>query len=153
MNRPPFIPPQIARLMLLAAGIVAAYLVARYFLTPPSFGQYGWFRGEALAEIASREPLFAGRKACDECHSDETQKLAKFEHKTVSCESCHGTGKAHADNPDIGITKLTSATACAAMSRTPPALSGSSRLIPGTITQAGDAQSAISPINRTRFHE
>jgi hypothetical protein len=92
--------------MLLGAGIVIAYLVARYFLTPTSFGQFGWYRGEALGEVAAREPLFAGKKACEECHSEECQKLAKFEHKTVSCESCHGVGRGHADNPDIAIEKL-----------------------------------------------
>ena len=92
-------PPQILRLFLLALGIVVVYLIARFFLTPPSFRQYGFYRGEALAELASRQPVFAGRKACEECHSDEVQKLAKFEHKTLSCEGCHGVGQAHCDDP------------------------------------------------------
>src|SRR5437660_986468 len=92
-------PPQVLRLFLLAVGIVTAYSIARYFLTPPSFRQYGWYRGEALAELRSREPVYAGRKACEECHSDEVQKLAKFEHKSLSCEGCHGVGQAHSDNP------------------------------------------------------
>ena len=99
-------PPQLSRLMLLAVGIVVVYFIARYFLTPTSFRQYGWFRGDALAEVAAHEPVFAGKKACDECHSDEYQKVAKFEHKTVSCESCHGVGRAHADNPDVAIAKF-----------------------------------------------
>jgi hypothetical protein len=106
MRRPFKIPPQIFRLMLLAIGIVVVYFIAQYFLTPTSFRQYGWYRGEALPEVAAREPVFAGKKACDECHSDEYQKVAKFEHKTVSCEACHGVGRAHTDNPDTPIAKL-----------------------------------------------
>src|SRR5437879_935770 len=106
MSRPFRMPPQLSRLMLLAIGIVVVYFIARYFLTPMSFRQYGWYRGDALAEIAAREPVFAGKKACDECHSDEYQKVAKFEHKTVSCESCHGVGRAHADNQDVAIAKF-----------------------------------------------
>jgi DnaJ-class molecular chaperone len=80
-------------------------MVARAFLTPPSFRQYGWYRGDALEEIASRKPSFAGRKACDECHSDQFLKLAKGEHKKISCETCHGPGQSHADDPDIKLHK------------------------------------------------
>jgi hypothetical protein len=105
--RRPKIPPQVVRLVLLTIGIVSSYMVARAVLTPASFGQYGWFRGDALEEIAARPVTFAGRKACDECHSEEYQKVAKFEHKTVSCESCHGPAHAHADNPDVKLAKLT----------------------------------------------
>src|ERR1041384_6856678 len=105
--RRPEIPPQIVRLVLLTIGIVATYLGARCLLTPSSFGRYGWYRGNALEEIASRQPVYAGKKACDECHSEDLQKLAKFEHKTISCESCHGVGQAHADNPDVKLVKLT----------------------------------------------
>lgn len=86
--------------MLLTIGIVGSYMVARYFLTPPSFGQYGWYRGDALMERASLPRTYAGKKACDECHSEKNQQLAKFGHKTLSCEVCHGPAQAHVDLPD-----------------------------------------------------
>ena len=98
-------PPQILRLVLLTLGILGSYSVARALLTPASFHQYGWFRGAALQEIAAREPIFAGRKACSECHDDIAQKLARAEHRTISCESCHGPGRAHGDNPDQKMNK------------------------------------------------
>ena len=94
-------PPQIVRLVLLTIAIVGSYLVARYFLTPPSFGQYGWYRGQALEELASRDRVFAGKSACEECHSEAVSKLAKAEHKTLACEGCHGPCQAHADKPDV----------------------------------------------------
>jgi hypothetical protein len=100
-------PPQIVRLVLLTLVIIGTYLTARAFLTPKSFGENGWYRAEALKELASRPPVFAGRKACDECHSDHMQKLAKGDHKTLGCETCHGVGQAHVDNPDIKLEKLT----------------------------------------------
>ncbi len=93
-------PPQIVRLVLLTIAIVGSYLVARYFLTPASFHQYGWYRGDALNELASREPVFAGKKSCDECHSDVVKKLASGEHKGLSCEGCHDISMAHTQNPD-----------------------------------------------------
>lgn len=100
-------PPQILRLVLLTLAIVGSYLVARAFLTPQTFGEYGWYRGAALEEIASRTPVYAGKKSCDECHSDVLQKLGKFEHKNLSCEACHGVSKDHSENPDITPIKLT----------------------------------------------
>jgi hypothetical protein len=100
-------PPQIFRLVLLTLAIIVSYIVARHLLTPASFGQYGFFRGEALAEHASHTPVFAGKQACDECHSDEIQKLANGKHKTLSCEACHGVSRDHTENPDILPVKMT----------------------------------------------
>ena len=94
------VPPQIFMLVLLTLAIVGSYRIARHYLTPPSFGEYGWYRGAALKEIASRTPSYGGRKACDECHSDEIKNAAAAEHKNVSCEACHGASQAHADDPD-----------------------------------------------------
>lgn len=99
------LPPQIFRLVLLTIGIVASYSIARAWLTPASFHQYGWYRGDALEELASRTRQYAGRKACAECHDDEVHKLAKGEHKLIGCESCHSAGQAHADNPDVKLPK------------------------------------------------
>ncbi len=100
-------PPQILRLVLLTLLIVGTYLGARSVLTPKSFGEFGWYRAEALKEIASHPQVFAGKKACEECHSDQIEQLAKGEHKTLSCETCHGPGQAHVENPDIQLQKLT----------------------------------------------
>jgi hypothetical protein len=105
-------PPQVLRIVLLAVGIVAAYSVARYFLTPASFGEYGWYRGAALAELATRDRVYAGKKACEECHSDEYQKLMKHEHKGLSCEGCHGSGQAHAGDPRKDNIQMSSFAIC-----------------------------------------
>jgi hypothetical protein len=102
------IPPQIVRLILLTLVIVAGYLVARAFLTPASFGEFGVYRGDALGEAASLPISFAGQKACQECHAEQHEILIKAEHKTLSCESCHGAGAAHVENPDMfPLAKLT----------------------------------------------
>jgi hypothetical protein len=102
----PKMPPQIFRLVLLTIAIVVTYLIARYLLTPNSFREYGFYRGAALAELASRPTVFAGRKACLECHEDIQNQLFKGEHKTIGCESCHGVGKEHAENPDVKLVKI-----------------------------------------------
>lgn len=101
------LPPQIVRLVLLTIGIVGSYMVARAFLTPNSFGQYGWYRGDALMERASQPRAYAGKPACSECHDEKAAQLAKFEHKTLSCEVCHGPGQAHVDNFDVKLAVLT----------------------------------------------
>ncbi len=100
------LPPQIFRLVVLTIVIVVVYLTARNILTPKSFGQYGWYRGAALKELASREPLLAGRQACDECHSASLEDLAKFNHRTLSCETCHGVAKAHVEDPENKLTQM-----------------------------------------------
>ena len=95
-------PPRIVRLVLLTIAIVGSYLVARYFLTPKTFGDLGWFRASALEELANLQPVFAGKQTCVQvCHTDEGQKVLKHDHKTLSCESCHGASLAHADKPDV----------------------------------------------------
>src|SRR6266540_3306549 len=103
-------PPQILRLVLVTIGIVATYIVARHLLTPASFGQYGHYRGAALGEISARQLMFAGVKACNECHDETFEVQAKDKHKPVSCEACHGPSRAHAKNPDLPLVKLTNDT-------------------------------------------
>jgi hypothetical protein len=100
------IPPQFTRLILLALVIVGTYLVARHFLVPASFGEYGWYRGDALRERAALPIVYAGRAACAECHSEVAEGLTKTKHATVSCESCHGPNAAHADDPTALPAKI-----------------------------------------------
>jgi hypothetical protein len=106
MRRTFKLPPQVLRILLLAAGIVSSYGMARYFLTPPSFGEHGFYRGAALEEATQRPATFAGRAACGECHTEEAEKLSKSSHQKLSCEGCHGAGKAHTENLDVPMQKL-----------------------------------------------
>jgi hypothetical protein len=92
-------PPQVVRLVLLTIAIVVSYLIARYFLTPASFGELGWYRANALVETASYERVYAGAAACGECH-DQAESLASGAHSGLSCEGCHGPGQGHAESFD-----------------------------------------------------
>jgi ribosomal protein L37AE/L43A len=133
--------------------IVTLYLTARYFLTPQSFGMYGWYRAVALEEIAARPTTYAGQKACDECHSEVVQRLAKYEHKTVSCESCHGTGQAHAENPDVSVAKLTYSH-CVRCHEADPARPKWLKQVKSKEHYTGQRCTECHiPINSTKFHE
>jgi hypothetical protein len=108
MSRPKM-PPQIFRLVLLTLAIIVTYVIARYLLTPPSFGQYGFYPGDALVDHmdpVSHPPVFAGRKECLECHQDVQDKLFKDKHKTIGCETCHGVGQEHAEDPNLKLVKI-----------------------------------------------
>lgn len=99
-------PPQVLRLVLLTVAIIASYSVARYFLKPASFGEHGHYRGAALSEMAARETVFAGAKACASCHDEVFTVRDKHEHRKISCETCHGPAKAHAKDPDVAPGKF-----------------------------------------------
>src|SRR5271157_3074521 len=75
------------------------FLVARHFVVPKSFGQYGHYRGASIGEIADRPVKFAGHEACEACHSDEADKKKSGKHAHVNCEACHGALASHADDP------------------------------------------------------
>ncbi len=90
-----------------------AFLVIRHYVVPKSFGQYGHYRGAAIAEIAARPVHFAGHQTCESCHSDELDVKKKGKHVTVNCEACHGPLANHADDPaDVTPPKLDTATLC-----------------------------------------
>ena len=99
-------PPQVTRLVYLTLAIVGSYFVARWFLVPSSFGQYGWYRGDALKEISALPISYAGRETCATCHDGPSEKLGKGPHKGISCESCHGAASAHAEDPSQEPAKI-----------------------------------------------
>jgi excinuclease UvrABC ATPase subunit len=96
-------PPQIKRLALLFAIFIGLFLVARHFLVPKSFGEFGHYRGLALAENQARAQKYAGQKACADCHQDMVDLKAPNVHKSLSCETCHGPGFDHVNSTDSVI--------------------------------------------------
>lgn len=89
---------------LLLAG-VALFVVLRGLAIPKGFGVYGHYRAGALALNQAREPVFAGRAACLDCHSDVADGQKGSRHAAVGCEACHGALARHAAAPDKAAPK------------------------------------------------
>ncbi|HZY04383.1 MAG TPA: cytochrome C [Anaeromyxobacteraceae bacterium] len=81
--------------LLLIAGL-AVVSIGRTLLVPRSYGLYGPYRYDNVAEqMTIREPVHGGPAACGECHEKEFKKRAAGKHKTVSCEVCHAPKAYH----------------------------------------------------------
>lgn len=92
---------------------ILVFLGIRAFLVPSSFGQYGHYRGDALAELAARPVNFAGHQTCETCHSDVVEKKKDGRHAHVNCEACHGPQARHAEDPaSVQPPKLDTALLC-----------------------------------------
>jgi protein-arginine kinase activator protein McsA len=92
---------------------ILAFLGIRAVLVPKSFGQYGHYRGDALAEVAARPVSFAGHQACEDCHTDVLEKKKSGRHAHVNCEACHGALEKHANDPgSVQPAKLDTAVLC-----------------------------------------
>ncbi len=99
-----FIPPQLKRLFLAFTIFISAFLIIRHFLVPETFGQYGFYRGASLEEIAQTPVKYAGQEACFNCHQDIEDLKQLDVHSEVRCETCHGPGQKHSE--DGGATLL-----------------------------------------------
>ncbi len=78
------------RMALVVLVLLAAALAVRGVMVPRSFGLYGPYRYDNVAEqMRVRKPAHAGAAACGECHPDELKLRAAGRHQTVSCEVCH----------------------------------------------------------------
>lgn len=93
-------PPQLNRLIIIFAVIAIAFVSLRWVARPASFGEYGHYRGDALTEIAKREPAYVTRTQCAECHDEEAGKNSAGPHQHISCQTCHGPGREHIKEPD-----------------------------------------------------
>jgi uncharacterized CHY-type Zn-finger protein len=94
---------------LFAAGILV-FLVLRMVMVPKSFGVYGHYRAGALLDLRARDPVYAGRAACADCHDDIVAQRVGSRHAQIGCESCHGALAAHAADPEAVKPELPEAT-------------------------------------------
>ena len=101
-------PKHIVRLLVLVAVFAIVVIAAKKFLMPDSFYQYGHYRGNAVAEIASKVPKLQGSASCQSCHKEVYAEWTSGMHRKATrdgvvqgvvikngpnCEVCH-TGPA-----------------------------------------------------------
>ena len=94
---------QVKRLLLIFILIIGLFILVRHLLIPDSFYKYGPYRGDAVNEIASRVPKYQGVKTCATCHDSLYAAKSKNAHKGISCETCHGPGDKHVQDPATNI--------------------------------------------------
>jgi Cytochrome c554 and c-prime len=101
------------RLALVFAVGAILFVAFRAILVPKTFGEYGHYRGAAIAQLASEPVKFAGHQACESCHADLAGVKSKGVHAGVNCEACHGPLAGHADDPtEVQPAKLDTAILC-----------------------------------------
>jgi len=96
-------------LLRIAVVFVMGLLVffgVRAFFVPRSFGEYGHYRGDAIAEAAALPIAYAGHQTCEECHSEVLEVKRKGTHAGVACEACHGPQAKHTEDPVALLPRL-----------------------------------------------
>ncbi len=96
----------LVRLAAAFAVVLVVFLLVRAHFVPKSFGEYGHYRGDALAELSSKPIFYAGHQACEECHGDVLEVKKAGKHAGVNCEACHGPLAAHAADPASVVPQL-----------------------------------------------
>ena len=90
------------RVLFVLLLVIVGITLGRSFLVPRSYGTYGSYRYDNVAEQASaRPPLHGGMTSCGECHDDRLKKVLAGAHHRVSCEICHGPLGLHVKDGDV----------------------------------------------------
>jgi predicted CXXCH cytochrome family protein len=97
------VPKHISRLLWLLAGLFVAALAGKWYFTADTFYQYGHYRGASVAEIAAQSPVYQTPSYCEACHEERHAQWSANNHKSVSCEVCHGAAQSHPENGKLPI--------------------------------------------------
>jgi cytochrome c553 len=96
-------PKHIVRLLILIGAGIALGLAVKWYFTAESFYQYGHFRAASVAEIAALERVYQTPRYCQSCHSERHAEWSAGDHKSVTCETCHGPAQGHPQQGKLPI--------------------------------------------------
>jgi hypothetical protein len=87
----------IFRAAILLFAVLIAMVLGRSLFVPETWGEYGRYRGAAVAEHRDKPIRHGGNDSCAMCHDVEYADHAAGEHAPVQCELCHGPVALHVD--------------------------------------------------------
>jgi hypothetical protein len=90
-------PDSLKRILAVFAVLVVVALLIRAIL-PASMKDHAIHVKTTLDREMARPVQYAGFEACADCHTEYNAKKDGY-HRNLSCETCHGAAKAHAENP------------------------------------------------------
>lgn len=76
-----------ALFLIIIWGIV--FLVVRGLMIPDSYGEFGHYRGDNVAEQRAKSPVHGRLDSCDSCHAKQAETIHRGKHSTVPCQDCH----------------------------------------------------------------
>ena len=85
------------RAAILLLAVLIAMLLGRSLFVPETWGEFGPYRGAAVAEHRDKPIRHGGNDSCAMCHDAEYADHATGVHASVQCESCHGPVAFHVD--------------------------------------------------------
>ena len=91
----------IIRVVLLLVLVMVLFVVVRHFAIPESFGVYGHYRFDNVAEHAVLTPVHGAPGACGACHDEQTEAMEAGRHSDVSCEVCHAPLGTHVQGDEV----------------------------------------------------
>jgi cytochrome c553 len=98
-------PKHIFRLVSLILGFLVVAIIAKPFLTVDSFYRFGHYRANSVSEIAAQEPVLQTAVYCKDCHTERHAQWSAGNHKSVTCEICHGPALGHPEKGKLPIPK------------------------------------------------
>lgn len=90
-----------AHLWVMAMGLALVgvfYVIVRTVVVPPSFGEFGHYRGDSLRENAAIPRNLVSASECLDCHVAQAEKFKASPHHEVHCGQCHGDLLKHFDD-------------------------------------------------------
>ena len=94
----PKIPDAALRLSVVAVLLVGGIVTIRSVI-PAAFKERGLQKAAAIEREKAKPTQYVGAVTCASCHASEFETKSAGYHKNLSCETCHGPGRQHVENP------------------------------------------------------
>lgn len=85
----------IVRVLLLVIVLIIAFLIFRTFFAPRSFGRFGHYRADNVAEQMAKPVSHGESASCADCHDEMMEEHQAGSHISVTCEDCHAPLATH----------------------------------------------------------